>query len=198
MNGAELKQLVSAADVLRAYGVVASRESGRIPCPIHGGHNPSSFKYVGDRFYCFSCGAGGDVFSLVQAFEDSDFMAAFRIVAKIAGVDPDGRQELPLQVQRRAVHARRARALLRFRSRELLGLTDRLRSLCSHARRIGAGKQTRDGPDTERRLWGRLDRIYSAIDHMTHDLEFLESAELTHLATYWKQSSRPTEGNADE
>jgi DNA primase len=38
-------------------------------------------------FYCFGCGAKGDIFSFVEQFEGLDFMGALKILAERAGVD---------------------------------------------------------------------------------------------------------------
>jgi len=56
-------------------------------CPFHDDHNPS-LELNPDRqsFKCWSCGAGGDVFDFVQAYERIEFPEALRMLAERAGV----------------------------------------------------------------------------------------------------------------
>jgi DNA primase len=59
-------------------------------CPFHNDHNPS-LELNPDRqsFKCWSCGAGGDVFDFVQAYERVEFPEALRMLADRAGVALD-------------------------------------------------------------------------------------------------------------
>jgi DNA primase len=56
-------------------------------CPFHKEKTPS-FHVNADRqsFHCFGCGAGGDVFSFVQQYENVDFPEALRLMASRAGI----------------------------------------------------------------------------------------------------------------
>lgn len=59
----ELKQQVSMPEVLNLYGI---RQIGKKAlCPFHDDRHPSMQVYE-DGFYCFTCGAGGDVVSFVS------------------------------------------------------------------------------------------------------------------------------------
>ena len=57
-------------------------------CPFHSENSPS-FTVFGsdDHFYCFGCGAGGDVISFVMRMENVDYPTALELLAKRAGVD---------------------------------------------------------------------------------------------------------------
>ncbi len=56
-------------------------------CPFHSEKTPSfNVNNVKGMFYCFGCGAGGDVFAFVQKYEKVDFPEAVRIVASKSGV----------------------------------------------------------------------------------------------------------------
>ena len=55
---ARIKQTVTARQAAERYGLSVNR-SGMARCPFHEDHNPSM--KVDDRFYCFGCGASGDV-----------------------------------------------------------------------------------------------------------------------------------------
>lgn len=50
-------------------------------CPIHDDKNPSMAVYPNTQsFYCFACGAKGDVISFVMAVENTDFRGAVSIL----------------------------------------------------------------------------------------------------------------------
>ena len=53
-----LKQTVTTRKEAERYGLSVN-QSGMVRCPFHEDHNPSM--KVDDRFYCFGCGASGDV-----------------------------------------------------------------------------------------------------------------------------------------
>ncbi len=62
----------------------------RACCKLHGGNNPSAFviKRETGLWYCHTGGCGGgDVFSLVQKMEDTDFYSAVRRLANLFDVD---------------------------------------------------------------------------------------------------------------
>jgi DNA primase len=56
-------------------------------CPFHNEKTPSFFVSP-DRgsFYCFGCGAKGDIFTFVEQFEGLDFMGALKLLAERAGI----------------------------------------------------------------------------------------------------------------
>jgi len=56
-------------------------------CPFHNEKTPSFTVYPDTRsFYCFGCGAGGDVISFVRRIENLDYIEAVKSVAQMAGV----------------------------------------------------------------------------------------------------------------
>ena len=55
---ARIKQTVTTRQAAERYGLSVN-QSGMARCPFHEDHNPSM--KVDDRFYCFGCGASGDV-----------------------------------------------------------------------------------------------------------------------------------------
>ncbi|MEK7185395.1 MAG: DNA primase [Patescibacteria group bacterium] len=59
-------------------------------CPFHNEKTPSFFVSP-DRstFYCFGCGAKGDIFSFIQQFDGLDFPQALKILAERAHVSLD-------------------------------------------------------------------------------------------------------------
>ena len=100
----QIKERLSIEDVVGSY--VKLEKAGvnlRARCPFHSEKTPSFFVSLArNSFYCFGCGAKGDIFSFVEQFEGLDFLGALTLLAERAGValsrqDPkqdDERQKL--------------------------------------------------------------------------------------------------------
>ena len=56
-------------------------------CPFHSEKTPSFVVYKDTQsFYCFGCGAGGDVISFIMRQENLDYVSAVEFLAKRAGI----------------------------------------------------------------------------------------------------------------
>lgn len=56
-------------------------------CPFHGEKTPSFTVFPATRsFYCFGCGAGGDVVTFIQKMENLDYVGALEYLATRAGI----------------------------------------------------------------------------------------------------------------
>ncbi|MBR6889986.1 MAG: DNA primase, partial [Clostridia bacterium] len=56
-------------------------------CPFHNEKTPSFIVYERtESFYCFGCGAGGDVVSFVMKADNLDYASAIETLAKRAGL----------------------------------------------------------------------------------------------------------------
>ena len=75
MKSEEIKEAYSMRDVLERYGIRPNR-SGFIRCPFHI-EKTASMKIYKDSYYCFGCGAHGDVFDFVSVMDDLSFREAF-------------------------------------------------------------------------------------------------------------------------
>lgn len=84
----ELKTRSDLSDVVASY--VNLRHSGRNfvgLCPFHSEKTPSFNIYPeNDSFYCFGCGAGGDVITFIRRIENLDYMESVRFLAQRAGL----------------------------------------------------------------------------------------------------------------
>lgn len=84
-----IKERLNIADVIGSY--IKLEKAGanyKAKCPFHGEKTPSFMVSPGrNSYYCFGCGAKGDVFTFVQEFEKVDFVGALKILAERAGVE---------------------------------------------------------------------------------------------------------------
>ena len=57
-------------------------------CPFHGEKTPSFNIYTeSGSFYCFGCGAGGDVITFIMKIENLDYVEAIKFLAQRAGME---------------------------------------------------------------------------------------------------------------
>lgn len=84
----ELKSRSDITDVVSSY--IDLRHSGRTYsglCPFHSEKSPSFHVYPENgSFYCFGCGAGGDVITFMRRIENLDYMESIRLLAQRAGM----------------------------------------------------------------------------------------------------------------
>ncbi len=84
----ELKARTDIADVISSY--VQLKKSGRNLvglCPFHNERSPSfSVSRENGFFYCFGCGAGGDVITFIKKIENLDYVDAVKLLADRAGL----------------------------------------------------------------------------------------------------------------
>ena len=74
----EIKERLSMKDVVEMYGYEPSR-SGFISCPFHQ-EDTASLKIYDKSFYCYGCGAGGDLIKFVaRLFNLTNSQAAIRL-----------------------------------------------------------------------------------------------------------------------
>jgi DNA primase len=90
-NVETIKERLSIVDVLSSY--IKLEQSGanfKARCPFHNEKTPSFFVSPDrNNYYCFGCGAKGDIFSFVEQFEGVDFRGALKMLAEKAGVTLD-------------------------------------------------------------------------------------------------------------
>ena len=82
-------------------------------CPFHNEKTPSFTVYPESRsFYCFGCGAGGDVISFVRRMDNLDYVEAVKSVAQMAGLSmpEDGYDDTLAKQRRRLLEANREAA----------------------------------------------------------------------------------------
>ena len=84
----ELVQRSDMVDVAQSY--VQLRRRGRTYmglCPFHSEKTPSFVVYPETQsFYCFGCGAGGDVITFIKKINNVDYVEAVKTLASRAGM----------------------------------------------------------------------------------------------------------------
>src|SRR3989344_1211567 len=85
---AKIKERLSIEEVVSSY--IKLDRAGinlKAKCPFHNEKTPSFFVSP-DRgtYYCFGCGASGDIFTFVEEFEGLDFKGALKLLADRAGI----------------------------------------------------------------------------------------------------------------
>lgn len=84
----KIKHRLPVTEVIGSYiSLVPSGAQFKARCPFHN-ERTASFTVSPDRgsYYCFGCGAKGDIFNFVQEFEGLDFKGALKILADRAGI----------------------------------------------------------------------------------------------------------------
>lgn len=84
-----IKERLGIADVVGAYIKIEKTGANyKARCPFHNEKTPSFFiSPARNNYYCFGCGAKGDIFTFVEEFEKIDFLGALKILAEKAGVE---------------------------------------------------------------------------------------------------------------
>lgn len=92
LNEALIEDIRRKADIVEVIGsylpLVKSGRNYKAVCPFHDDHSPSMNISAEKQIYkCFSCGAGGNVFTFVQNYEQISFVQAVKRVAEICHIE---------------------------------------------------------------------------------------------------------------
>ena len=84
----EIRYRCDIEDVISSYVTLKRAGSNRNGlCPFHSEKSPSFTVFPATKsFYCFGCGAGGDVITFVQKMENLDYVGALEFLATRAGI----------------------------------------------------------------------------------------------------------------
>ena len=96
----KIKEKLDITEVVGSYiKLQKAGASYKAKCPFHNEKTPPFFVSPGrGTYYCFGCGAKGDIFTFVEELEGLDFLGALRLLADRAGIelekiDPKARSE---------------------------------------------------------------------------------------------------------
>ncbi|OHA99540.1 MAG: DNA primase [Candidatus Zambryskibacteria bacterium RIFCSPHIGHO2_12_FULL_43_12b] len=103
MKSSSVDKIKERLDIVSVVGSYLKLEKAgsnfKARCPFHNEKTPSFFVSPSrNSYYCFGCGAKGDIFTFAQEFEGLDFIGALKMLAERAGVelerfDPKNRGE---------------------------------------------------------------------------------------------------------
>lgn len=84
----QIKERLSIEEIISSYIKLDKVGSNlKAKCPFHNEKTPSFFvSPERNSYYCFGCGAKGDIFTFVEEFEGLDFKGALKVLAERAGV----------------------------------------------------------------------------------------------------------------
>ena len=85
----EIRMKNDIVDVISGYVKLQRKGSSYFGlCPFHNEKSPSfSVSPAKQMYYCFGCGAGGNVFTFLMEYENFTFVEALRALAERAGVE---------------------------------------------------------------------------------------------------------------
>lgn len=95
---AEVKEQITMAQVLQQFNLQPDRR-GNILCPFHADHKPSC-KIYEKSFYCWACGAGGDVINFTARYLNVSNLEAAKYLAAAFGILTDEPETLRQQAAR--------------------------------------------------------------------------------------------------
>ena len=99
VNNCDIEDIMSSYVNIKKMG-----RNAKALCPFHSEKTPSLVVYNDTQsFYCFGCGAGGDVISFIMRAENLDYIEAIRFLAKRVGMQvpedyDDGTAKLKSQI----------------------------------------------------------------------------------------------------
>ena len=85
----EVRMKNDIVDVISGYVKLQKKGSSYFGlCPFHNEKSPSfSVSRQKQMYYCFGCGAGGNVFTFIMEYENFTFVEALKMLAERAGVE---------------------------------------------------------------------------------------------------------------
>lgn len=84
----DLKTYCDVESIISSYVKLSKKGKNLVGlCPFHSEKSPSFFVYPQTQsFYCFGCGAGGDIITFLKKIENIEYIEAVKLLAQKAGV----------------------------------------------------------------------------------------------------------------
>jgi DNA primase len=164
VNARAIADQIPMVRLLTALGFEVSGRTRRCACIVHGGKNQSAFTWRDDgRWYCYSCGQGGDRIALVRAARNCGFREAMDFLGQLVGVKYLPRRASCYEIERaRIIHERAEKAAWRV-SDEVIRLRSYYRDGLHRAERLAArvGEEILCSSTEDQRegAWERLARL---------------------------------------
>lgn len=110
MTKEEIKQTYSMQDIVERYGLHPNR-ARFVSCPFHK-EKTASMRIYKDSYYCFGCGASGDIFTFIQDMDNLTFKEVFQGLG--------GTYEKPTFSSNLAIYKEKKRQEMRYKVEEKL------------------------------------------------------------------------------
>ena len=103
----EVRMKNDIVDVISQYVKLTRKGSSYFGlCPFHNEKTPSfSVTPSKQMYYCFGCGAGGNVYNFIMEYENYTFMEAVRMLAERAGIELPQMEETPEERKSRDIRS---------------------------------------------------------------------------------------------
>ena len=174
---AEVKYKNPITDVVSSY--VALRRRGRTSvglCPFHNEKTPSFTVYEdSNSYYCFGCGAGGDVIGFVRQIENLSYLEALKLLATRAGMTlpEDTSDDESAKKRSRILEANRVAA--RFFYEQLLSPQGKEAQAYLHRRGLSAATIKKFGIGYAPNSW---DQLRNHLREKGYSYQLMEEASL--------------------
>lgn len=115
----QIKLRLTAFDVIGSYVSLKRAGSNYVGlCPFHSEKSPSFTVFPkSESFYCFGCGAGGDIITFTMKAENLDYMSAVELLANRCGMAmPVGDDALKESIRRKRILEMNRQAAIFYRS----------------------------------------------------------------------------------
>ena len=188
----EVASLVDMTRLLETLGFSVNLRAHRCPCLLHGGENQTAFAWTEDgRWFCFSCGIGGDRIALVMAAKRCSFRDAMSVLSAMAGIPFTIRRRSSAEI-RRSVQRRERASQLAWRLQDEIVLLrgvfrDRLLRAEHLQQIVGERLQAATMPDCQF-SWGVLVRLAPVTSFFLAGVRFLDSANVGSLIRFVQAS----------
>ncbi|MDP3875221.1 MAG: DNA primase, partial [bacterium] len=169
-----IKEKLDIAEIVSGYiKLEKAGTSFKARCPFHNEKTPSFFvSPVRQSFYCFGCGAKGDIFTFVEEVEGLDFRGALKLLAEKAGVEIEYRDSGKSKTEKDKILNALEEAT-KFFEKELAGNKPARRYIASRGISEETIKNWRIGyAPAEWRL------LYEYLQNLGHDREIIFKAGL--------------------
>ena len=172
-----IKEKLDIQEIISGYvKLEKAGQSFKARCPFHNEKTPSFFvSPVRQSFYCFGCGAKGDIFTFVQEVEGLDFRGALKLLAEKAGVELEYQQLGESKTEREKILNVLEEATLFF-EKELVGNKPALKYLASRGLSDETIKKWRIGY-----IPGEWRLLYSHLVSLGYNKEVIIKAGLVKL-----------------
>ncbi len=185
----EIAGLVGMSRLLEVLGFSVNTRTRRCACLVHGGLNSGAFSWREDgRWFCHSCGKGGDRIALVMAIKKCGFQDAVAFLAAIAEVKFVFRRTSRSEMKRLAERRQRALQQAWQLRDEIVRLRGMFRDRLLRAERLQhiAGERLRaeTAPQNQEHYWEVLARLAPITTFFLACVNFLNHADVPKLVHF--------------